>query len=242
MWWHIQTILQDWDFGVWRSFNLALLSLQAWRVLHEPTSLSTRILKAVYFPSTSLLKAEMGPWPSQIWRAIIDGRDILTRGIISKNANGETTNIWTHNWILKEGMMRPLMLLTPNPPQLISELIDPTSATWREELVRQVFIPIDVEAILHIPLCTRRVDDFWAWQGDLERSVFCGLVLQIDYELETRKKVLHPNDAGVVSRPFLASWWISYSDEKSSLAAWKKEEGRWRWREPSMWNQVRLGD
>lgn len=58
-------------------FNLALLSIQAWRILQQPNSLSARILKAVYYPDTSILNASLGSHPSQIWRAILDDRDIL---------------------------------------------------------------------------------------------------------------------------------------------------------------------
>lgn len=53
-----------------------------------------------------------------------------------------------------------------NLPRLVSELIDNTTATWREDRVREVFTPIDAEAILKIPLCTRNVGDFWASNGD----------------------------------------------------------------------------
>src|SRR4051812_50067022 len=58
-------------------FNLALLARQAWRILQEPETLSARILKASYFPDKSLLEAELGSRPSQIWRAILDGGDVL---------------------------------------------------------------------------------------------------------------------------------------------------------------------
>lgn len=58
-------------------FDLALMSRQAWRLLQQPNSLSAKILKAVYFPETSILDADLGSHPSQIWRAIIDGQDIL---------------------------------------------------------------------------------------------------------------------------------------------------------------------
>ena len=46
------------------SFNLAMLARQAWRLLQEPTSLSARILKAVYYPDRSILNAELGTIPS----------------------------------------------------------------------------------------------------------------------------------------------------------------------------------
>ena len=58
-------------------FNLALLSKQAWRMLQNPLSLSAGILKGVYFPDVSLFEAGLGNHTSQIWRAILDGRDIM---------------------------------------------------------------------------------------------------------------------------------------------------------------------
>lgn len=53
-------------------FNLALLARQAWRVLNNPNTLSSLILKAAYFPETGIPEAKLGAHPSQIWRAIID--------------------------------------------------------------------------------------------------------------------------------------------------------------------------
>jgi hypothetical protein len=65
-------------------FNLALLARQAWRVLQVPDSLSARVLKAVYFPNGDILSAVVGPHPSQVWRAILEGRDALKVGLIKR--------------------------------------------------------------------------------------------------------------------------------------------------------------
>ena len=55
--------------------------------------------------------------------------------------------------------------------KLVSELIDSSSASWREDKVRAVFLPMDADIILKIPLCTRRVDVFWAC-GEDGRGIF----------------------------------------------------------------------
>ena len=121
-------------------FNVALLSRQAWRLLQEPESLSARILKAVYYPSTTLLEAELGPHPSQVWRAIIDGRNVLNHGIIRRIGDGATTRIWHHNWLSRSGLMKPFPHRVADPPLMVSDLIEPTWAGWRAEVVRQVFV------------------------------------------------------------------------------------------------------
>ena len=37
--------------------------------------------------------------------------------------------------------------------------------------IRSVFLPVDVDTILKIPLCTRNMEDFWAWHPD-RKGVF----------------------------------------------------------------------
>lgn len=75
-------------------FNLALLARQAWRILQEPESLSACVHKSVYFHDGSFLDATVGSSPSRVWRAIVDGKEMLTQGIIRRIESGVTTNIW----------------------------------------------------------------------------------------------------------------------------------------------------
>ena len=152
-------------------FNLALLARQAWRLLNDTDSLSARLLKAVYFPEVSLLQAELGTHPSQIWRAILDGRDVMAQGVVRRIGDGVSTGTWDHNWIPRASYKRSVAARVAAPPCLVSELIEPSTASWKEELIRAVFTEFDAEAIMQIPLCTRRVEDFWSW-GEEPRGNF----------------------------------------------------------------------
>ena len=96
----------------------------------------------------------------------MDGRDILAQGVIRRIGDGETTDIWRHNWIPRDGLKRPICSIVQNPPARVAQLIDPTSATWNENLVRSVLTHFDAEEILRIHLCTRQVGDFWAWHEE----------------------------------------------------------------------------
>ena len=145
---------------------MVMLARQAWRLLQNPDSLSARILKSIYYRDSSILEAVLGNHPSQIWRAMIEGRDTLKLGLIKRIGSGQDTRIWEDQWLPRGEMMRPYGCVSQNPPMLVSELIDPTSAKWNIQKVNEVFMPMDVKVILEIPLCTRNIPDFWSWFFD----------------------------------------------------------------------------
>ncbi|XP_073353989.1 uncharacterized protein [Aegilops tauschii subsp. strangulata] len=144
-------------------FNLAMLAKQGWRILQEPDSLSARILKSVYFPNTTILQAQLGSKPSQIWRAIVEGVQVLKLGLIKRIGNGNDTDVWLDNWIPRDETLRAYGSRVANPPRLASDYFDYTMATWDKQKIEQTFMPMDVPAILSIPLSTRNFDDYWAW-------------------------------------------------------------------------------
>lgn len=117
----------------------------------------------MYFPDTSILEAELGPHPSQIWHSTLDGREVLKQGIIRRIGDGSTTNIWVDNWLPRDCMLKPIVCLkSDSPPQKVSDLIDSTLAKWKVGLIDECFLSMDASVIKNIPLCTRRQDDFWA--------------------------------------------------------------------------------
>lgn len=121
-----------WDLEL---FNLTLLARRTWRIIRELNLLSARILKAVYFPETSLLVVTVGSHPSQIWRSIIEGWDVIAQGLIRRIGDDATNEIWGHNWLSREGLTRATTSPLSANVFLLKELIDETFATSREELI-----------------------------------------------------------------------------------------------------------
>ena len=68
-------------------------------------------------------------------------------------------------------MKKSLCSKEPDPPTQVCELIDNTFRTWKIEVVRRFFYPMDSEAILQIPLSLRKQDDCWAWHYE-ENGLF----------------------------------------------------------------------
>ncbi|GJV85490.1 reverse transcriptase [Tanacetum coccineum] len=62
-------------------FNLALLAKQGWRLIMNPGSFWCHVLKGIYFPHSNFLTASKGSRPSWLWQSLLQGKDLLLRGI-----------------------------------------------------------------------------------------------------------------------------------------------------------------
>ena len=71
-----------------KSFNLALLAKQYWRLVHNTNYMDFWILKSRYFPSCSFLDATV---PST--------RFVLEEGLLWRVGDGKHIRIWEDKWI-----------------------------------------------------------------------------------------------------------------------------------------------
>ncbi|XP_043705445.1 uncharacterized protein LOC122655307 [Telopea speciosissima] len=115
--------------------NKALLGKLAWRLWSDPTSYWAEYLKQLYFPHTTFLDASLGSNPSWAWRGILEGHKVLT----------------------SSPQYRPQQRV------FVAELIDEENQTWRMDLLRELFHPEDVAAIIKIPLSLFLEADHQVW-------------------------------------------------------------------------------
>ena len=99
------------DGGMWfrdiYGFNPAMLARQAWRMLTALESLCARVLKARYFPNTTILEATAHPGISYTWRSVLKGVAQLRDGLIYRVGDGSSINIWADPWLNREGQRTP---------------------------------------------------------------------------------------------------------------------------------------
>lgn len=72
-------------------------------------------------------------------------------------------NIWRDPWIPSSPDRK---VITPRGHTVISRvvaLIDPVATQWDEQLIRDIFYPVDANRILQIPINFQAFDDFIAW-------------------------------------------------------------------------------
>lgn len=63
-------------------FNKALLAKQCWRLWQNPNSLVAQIMKAKYYPESSVHESRVGRRPSLAWSSIHNSCDLLKEGLI----------------------------------------------------------------------------------------------------------------------------------------------------------------
>ena len=145
-------------------FNDAMLAKQVWRLLQESSSLVAHVLKARYYPLGDILSAGLGNNPSYTWRSLHSVREVIEQGSRWIVGNGRSLKIWSSRWLPRPGSFRPILgSLDADDDLSVADFIDTEAGCWREELVCQTFLPINVDIILQIPLCTSWPDDKLIW-------------------------------------------------------------------------------
>ncbi|GJN04355.1 hypothetical protein PR202_ga21898 [Eleusine coracana subsp. coracana] len=147
-----------------KQFNLAMLGKQGWRLLTRPNSLCARVLKGRYFHDSDIMGARRKKHATFTWRAILAGRDVLSRGLVKRIGDGTSTMIWQDRLIPGHFGGHPLTPTDGQPMERVSDLLT-ASGIWNEQLIREIFFDVDAYAILKLPVYGREAD-FWAWEAE----------------------------------------------------------------------------
>lgn len=144
---------------------MAMLNRQAWRLLNYPDSFCGQVLKAKYFPHSNILHCTYRYGSSYTWRSILKRVELLKEGPIWRIGNGGNVNIWEDPWIPKGLTRMPATRRGVNILSKVSELINPVTGEWVEQLIAEIFWPEDASEILRIPIADN-CEDWPAWFFD----------------------------------------------------------------------------
>lgn len=153
--------------GFWdiETFNKVLLAKQAWRLIQNPNSLASQILKAKYFHNTNILAAKLGHNPSFLWRSIRASIELIKEGLFCILGNGLSINIWTDKWL---PIPTSYQIQSPNTllhnTAKVAVLIDSDIGTWKRDLIGQIFSLEESSAIYNIPISLFETPDKLIWR------------------------------------------------------------------------------
>ncbi|XP_012847034.1 PREDICTED: uncharacterized protein LOC105967016 [Erythranthe guttata] len=202
-------------FRYLRSFNIALLAKQTWRILNYPYLLLSKILKARYFSNGEVLTAELGSRPSATWRSLVKARSHLLKGLRKRIGDGSSTSIWADPWLGDDGNFK---VITRRPlhscfPDRVEDLIDQTSKSWDISIINEQFWPVDRERILAIPIGSSYASDKWIWHytkdGKFTVKSCYQLALVTSHNYHANRGLANESSSGLSSRRWRNIWHLA---------------------------------
>lgn len=131
----------------------------------QPKSLVAKVFKAMYYPQSSFLAANIGSSPSFIWRSLLAAQDMLKQGTVCRVGSGATINITSEPWLSCED--NPFVL-TDNAGLMgkpVSSLMVTGEKQWDTDLIHDMFNARDASLILSIPLSNNE-SDYRYWKKE----------------------------------------------------------------------------
>jgi hypothetical protein len=207
-----------------RIFNQALLAKQAWGLIEYPDSLCARLLKAKYFPAGDLLDTAFIQNASPCWQGICHGLDLLKHGMIWRVNSGSKIRIWRDNW-LPRGNLKVMGNASGSRIRWVSELIDPSTKTWKEDVVRTVLYPPDAETVLQIKIQIKIPsfdgDDYVAWHHEKSGMFSVRSAYRLALDLKEKGKETGMSDKPAGDRDFWNLIWKAKVPPKIRFFGWK---------------------
>lgn len=131
-------------------------------------SLLANYFKRVYFPFTTLFDAQLGMNSSPLQKGIIWVRSLIKAESGYRIDNRCNVKIWEDNWIHGKTHFSPVVKTVQGEHfSYVLELIL-SDMQWKKDLIHQVFMPIDIEKILAIPLSHTACVDKLVWFASLD--------------------------------------------------------------------------
>lgn len=140
--------------------NTSLLAKQAWRALENPNSIWVRTLKALYFPKEPFLMANRKNGSSWVWSSLIQGRDFLLKHALWLVGDGNTVDVWNHNWI---GSGPLLGGSQPRGKLLVRNLMKTNERAWDFGKVKHYIPPHRVREVMCTPISWTNQEDQLIW-------------------------------------------------------------------------------
>ena len=142
------------------------MAKQLWRLWHNPTSLIGEIMKAKYFPTNTVIDAQLGSKPSFAWRSIISSKDLITRGLVWRIGNGDKVRIWGDKWGPIQRSHLPAVTNNQLPSDAkVSMLINKDTGWWDHNVMDEHFNEEEARAIKAILVSCTNQEDRMIWSG-----------------------------------------------------------------------------
>lgn len=207
-------------FKDFESFNIALLAKQYWRLINNPNALWAKVLKGLYFPNKECMEAVRGSSPSWIWCSLLEGKQLIQKGIQWNVGSGELISFWDDAWV--PDLMGKKVTPSTSPIEehhRVVDFIDQSTYSWNLERLRQNVPEAEVQAICKIPVSSSKSSDKIIWRHTKSGNY----TVKSGYFQKVRKPVRgnSPSCSFVPSSTMWAKFWGIATAPKVLMFMWK---------------------
>lgn len=154
-------------FRDFKSFNIALLAKQGWRLITNPNAYWARMMKAIYFPNSSFLKATRGGRPSWAWASLLQGRELLNKGVGWQIHHGRDVKFWDDAWVPYAPNFRmPLNRPDENDHRRMADFLNQSTKDWDLQQLKESLPIQEAEKVAAIPIAKGRSKDKIIWHHE----------------------------------------------------------------------------
>ncbi|KAL0443984.1 UNVERIFIED_CONTAM: hypothetical protein Slati_2121100 [Sesamum latifolium] len=152
------------------------------------------------FPHGDIFTAKLGYCPSFTWRSLLTAQPLLLSGCRWRVGSSNSIRIWDDPWIPRPRSCKPI---TPPPmsPEIlkVADLIDPINRDCNVTKVEDLFLSIDRDIILNIPVSQSGGDNLIVWHYSTNGIFSVRSTYQLACELEV--------DVSCSDRWIEQAWW-----------------------------------
>jgi hypothetical protein len=168
------------------------------------------------------MSASLKNGSSFTWQRIMAGVNSLRNGYIWRVGNGQNIDIWRDAWIPHGANRKIITHRRGHLLSKVSDLIDPVTNCWDEDLVRQTLWPIDAQRVLAIPISMHNMSDFIAWSYT-KNGLFTVRSAYLDeWNKQHGRKVQYTNGMGRINaNPIWCKIWKLSCPAKIKIFIWR---------------------
>ncbi|KAM3328804.1 hypothetical protein ACQJBY_026121 [Aegilops geniculata] len=124
-----------------KAINESLILAAAWRLAINPTSHLYSVLRAKYFPNTTIWKATLAPPKSAFWAAILKMFPKIKNHAFYQLTQGNIS-LWSMPWCTNWNTIHDYLIPQHSAfvyPSLVKDLWMTEARSWNHQLIRQLF-------------------------------------------------------------------------------------------------------
>lgn len=144
-----------------QKFNNAMLAKQVWHLMHQKDTLLYKVFSAKYFPNGCILDAPIHPKCSYAWRSLLQAHDVIDKGAIWRVRNGESIDIWSHQWLPDLAHGKIISPRIDTSVALVCDLFHTGTKIWDPGKLELCFLPWEAELVQQIQVCANGEEDVW---------------------------------------------------------------------------------